>query len=931
MENVQILQSPNDPRHYHYLKLDNGLPVLLVHQADSEKSAAALTVNVGHFDDPCDRQGLAHFLEHMLFLGSARYPEAGAWQHFINHHGGSNNAWTGTEHSNFFFDIDTRFFEQGLARFADMLSQPLFHADYIEKERHAIEAEFSLKLKDDSRRIYQVHKETINPEHPFTKFSVGNLSTLKDTDDATLQQAVQQFYKQQYSTSRMTLVLVSSLPVKKLQQFAEKYFNALSDHLPAKPPLAPPLYLPEHKALQLNIRPHKDTCKLVASFALPDIQPWYQYKVVSFIAHLLGDEGDGSLLSILKQQGLANQLSAGGGIDGSNYKDFTIAFELTDKGLAERDTILTTLFRQLALLKQQPLPQALFAERQKLLSWSFLYQEPATALQTASHLAVNMQHYPPEDIIWGDYRMELPPESLYQQILALFRPDNLRLMLIAPGVKTDKQARWYHTPYSIEQLPAALLQQLTSLTPAAGQQLPPRNPYLEDELTLLAPEQHMPQTERLYQDPHLTLWYKADTDFNSPKGHIFIQFTLPNSITDNLQLAATRLWTELFQDQINQRLYAATTANLSYHLHVQKQGFSLHTCGLTANQLHLLQDLLQQLTQQQFQEERFNELKRQLCRHWLNSSKNKPVARLFSQLSALLQPQNPEIEHLAAALDALTFSDFCRFSQQLFQRVHIESLIIGNWHAYEARTLQQLLQQWLHHNDSSGTELSPLTYSMLDQGPVWMHVDTDHNDHALVIYLPARDKTPESMAKFMLANHVMSPQYFHQLRTEQQLGYLVGTGYVPVNTLPGMAFYIQSPDTRCEPLYQSTVMFFRGFLADTENLTPEEFHEIKLGLLSQIKERDNSLGARAKRYWLAIGQRDYHVCLNEKVAAALTALTLQDFTVFLHQLLLPSYDAIFLATDGIPPHSHLRFVTPQKLKELLISFEIGFDSKDKLI
>src|SRR5690606_32142889 len=164
-------------------------------------------------------------------------------------------------------------------------------------------AEFSLKLKDDGRRIYQAHKESINPAHPFAKFSVGNLSTLADTAEGTLQQALQDFFQQQYSASRMTLCLVSPLSLAEQQQLVAAQFSALPAHLPAKTPLTVPLYLPEHQAIQLNIQPHRHTQKLVVSFAMPDIQRWYRHKLISFIAHLLGDEGHGSLLSYLKQQG----------------------------------------------------------------------------------------------------------------------------------------------------------------------------------------------------------------------------------------------------------------------------------------------------------------------------------------------------------------------------------------------------------------------------------------------------------------------------------------------------------------------------------------------------------------------------------------------------------------------------------------------------
>jgi len=917
LEKCQILQSPNDNSQYQYLILANGLTVLLVQQADVEKSAAALTVNVGHFDDPINRQGLAHFLEHMLFLGSKQFPQAGDYQQFINHHGGSHNAWTGTEHSSFYFDIDNRFYEPALARFADMFSQPLFSSEYVDKERHAIEAEFSLKLKDDGRRIYQVHKESINAAHPFAKFSVGNLSTLADTAEGTLQQALQHFFAEQYSASRMTLALVSSLPLEQQQAYVERYFNALPAHLDAKTALDIPLYLPQHQAIQLNIQPHRDTQKLVVSFALPDIQRWYQHKLISFIAHLLGDEGDCSLLSYLKQLGLVNQLSAGGGIDGSNYKDFTISFELTEAGLNQRDTILAALFSAIARLKHQPLPETLFAERQKLLHWAYLYQEPATAQQMANHLSVSMQHYPPHDVIFGDYRMEQPDTALYQQVLSYFNSHNMRLMLIAPGVSVDREARWYHTPYSMTKLPESLLQQLDATGVQAEIQLPLANPYLAGDISLLESSAHMTKPEQIHDEPALSVWYKADTDFSSPKGHIFVQLSLPGSIGNIQQLAATRLWTELFQDNINQQFYPATTIGLAYHLHVQRQGISIHTSGLATNQLLLLQQILQQMLQQHFSENRFDELKRQLSRHWRNSSKNKPVARLFSQLSALLQPLNPEIDELADALDDLSFSQFITFHQQLLQQVHIESLLLGNWAPEQAQQLSQILQRWQARLHSTGPRLANPVLKIQGHGPTWLQLDVEHNDHALVIYLPAQHSTPEDMALFMLANHVLSPEYFHQLRTEQQLGYLVGTGYVPINTQPGIAFYIQSPATTCEQLYAATVSFFRAFLSDTAAMTEADFNETKQGLLAQLHERDSCLSARAKRYWLALGQQDYSFALSERISSAMQQLTLAQFVSFLQQLLQSDYDAIFLATDGRPTHSHLRFSDPLSLKRQL--------------
>ena len=121
--------SPNDEHQYRYVTLDNGLRVLLVHDQNAQKAAAALAVNVGHFDDPADREGLAHYLEHMLFLGTEKYPKVGEFQSFISQHGGSNNAWTGTEHTCFFFDVELNAFENALDRFSQFFTAPLFNEE----------------------------------------------------------------------------------------------------------------------------------------------------------------------------------------------------------------------------------------------------------------------------------------------------------------------------------------------------------------------------------------------------------------------------------------------------------------------------------------------------------------------------------------------------------------------------------------------------------------------------------------------------------------------------------------------------------------------------------------------------------------------------------------------------------------------------------
>lgn len=79
-----IGKSQQDNRDYRGLKLSNGLKVLLVSDPVSDKAAAALTVDVGHMSDPNDIPGLAHFCEHMLFLGTEKYPNENAYSTFLS-------------------------------------------------------------------------------------------------------------------------------------------------------------------------------------------------------------------------------------------------------------------------------------------------------------------------------------------------------------------------------------------------------------------------------------------------------------------------------------------------------------------------------------------------------------------------------------------------------------------------------------------------------------------------------------------------------------------------------------------------------------------------------------------------------------------------------------------------------------------------------
>ena len=131
---ARVVISPNDQRQYDLIALENGLEVMLVSDPTVEKSAAALSVGLGAASDPEAYPGMAHYLEHMLFMGSAQYPEPDGFMAFTAEHGGMSNAYTGLDITNYMMLVENDAFAEALDRFSSFFTDPILDPTYIDKE-----------------------------------------------------------------------------------------------------------------------------------------------------------------------------------------------------------------------------------------------------------------------------------------------------------------------------------------------------------------------------------------------------------------------------------------------------------------------------------------------------------------------------------------------------------------------------------------------------------------------------------------------------------------------------------------------------------------------------------------------------------------------------------------------------------------------------
>ena len=896
-----VEHSPNDHRAYRYLVLTNRLRVLLIEDTRCEKSAVALAVNTGHFQDPPAREGMAHFLEHMLFLGTATYPHPGEYQDFISRHGGNNNAWTGTEFTNYYLDIHHDAFAEGLHRFASFFICPSFDASLVDKERHAIDSEFRLKLQDDVRRTYQVQKETVNPAHPFAKFSVGNLQTLHDDGDTRLRDEVVAFYQQQYSAERMTLVMQSSAPLAKQQQWAELFFTAIPDRTLPPVQISAPLYRAEDLGVRIVIKPIKDTRKLVVSFPLPGIDHLYPRKPLTFISHLIGYEGKGSLFAWLRQQGWINSLSAGSGVSGSNFKDYAISFGLTPEGLHHEGSIIEMLFAWLALIREQGIEPWRYAEKRKVLDALYHHQEGARPLDNVSHLAVNLHHYLPQQVISGDFMMEGLDEAELLSLLDQMRPDNMRVMLAAPQVETDRQAHWYGTPYAVAPLERAWLRRWQTPARPEGLSLPEPNLFICDRLSPHPAPQHHSIPHCLIDRPGLRVWHLHDAEFAVPKGSLFVAVDSEHAVRSPRHIALMRLTIELLIDHLNELTYPAEIAGLSYDLYAHQGGYTLQLFGFSSKLPRLLELILTNRTFGHVDPTRFAIIRQQLLLNWKNQNKGRPISQLFSHLTSVLQPNNPPPEALIPCLEEVTLNDLPEFVRLLYKAVHVEVLAHGDWLEEDVRKVAGLIEHELMPLSLPSRETRRRLVNIRGQGTLICERHCDHDDSALLVYYQAPDTKAEDIAYFTMANHLLASPFFHELRTRQQLGYVVGTGNLPLNRYPGLILYVQSPVAGPRALLDAIELFIDDFYLHLLELSEARWQEGLQGLIHQLLEKDANLRTRSQRLWVSIGSHEFTFTQREQVARVLRGMTRAQMIRFLRSLRSQQADRLILLSHG---HAH---------------------------
>lgn len=857
--------SPHDERDYRVLTLENGLTALLVSDPEADKAAVSLNVSVGSAQDPEDLAGLAHFLEHMLFLGTEPYPEADAYQGYLTRHGGSHNAFTAPRDTNYFFDVEPDALAGALDRFSQFFIAPLFNAERLESERNVVHSEYMARLRDEGRRAGEVLDRQLNPEHPYTGFSVGSRETLADRPEGepSLRQRVIDFYTSHYGAGVMHLAVVAPQPLDELETLVVERFSPIENRGLARPTIEAPLAEASALPRRVAMRSLRDSRALAFHFPIPDPEVEYRTKPADLIAHLLGHEGEGSLLAALREAGWADGLSAGVSRGDGQDALFSVSVSLTPEGAERRDAIEASLFAAIEAIRAAGPEAWRYAEKARLAEQAFRFQQHGSPLQDAMGLAMNLARFPVEDVQYAAYRMDGYDRERTRDYLAALTPDNLIRLYRGPDVEGEQTTRWFDVPWREDAF-------AEGAEPLAGLALPGPNPYIAEDLTLL--EAHDAHPERRLEEDGFAFWHKADAEFDIPKVEWRFSLQHPRAAEAPREAVLARLLAGWLEDSLNETLYPARLAGQGVEAYAHARGLTLAFSGWRDRQEAVMERVIDQLQRGEITPEAVERVRYRLQREWRNAPQD-PLYRQASRTlhEALVRPQWPSAALLEAS-EGLTAEDLRAFRDAFLGELRLEAMAVGNLAAEQADAIARRVAETLSPTLPAEAipELTPLDVTA-ELPTLTPH--TERQESVLLRYLQGPDRSLESQARLAVLGQLIDTPFYQRLRTEQQLGYVVNAGYSPLLDAPGLALLVQSPETASEAIAGHVDAFLDEFEASLATLEEEDLAAYRQAVHAELTRRDTSLSGRTDRLWRALAYGDTTFDRRERLAERVLEVT----------------------------------------------------------
>ncbi|KAJ2135428.1 metalloprotease, partial [Coemansia sp. RSA 678] len=784
----KLEQSPGDLREHKLIKLPNNLVVMCAKDVDATQAAASLSINIGSLDDPSELNGLAHFLEHMLFMAK-KYPDESEYIAFIKKNAGEYNAFTSLHSTTYFFEITNQVLEETLDRFSRFFIDPLFAPSSVTRELHAVDSEHKGNLQSDRRRAFQLNRALSNSSHPYSYFGTGNLETLRDSPQQRgldIRNEMIRFYETYYSADIMKLAVVGNHSIEQLVEWSVAKFSDIKSKGNTKPQVIGQPLTSDVMGKVVHYQTLSNIYLLSLEFGLPEFKAQYKTRPDLYLELLFKRQTPGSLFHYLKQNGWATDISTGTlSQDMDGFNTFEIEINMTPDGLKHYNDIIHAVFEYLRVLVAYGPQKLLYDEISAVKELNFrFYETPGVVnwVLNRSQRCHNQHIVPGHYLTAGNGVLDFNYKDV-ASFMAYLHPQNYRVFLGAQNhsdVEFTTTEKYFGTPYRVDSLPLNLTDEtMMDWTEQYRFHLPTPNSFIPKSAKVVG--KVVPPTEvalapsLLYHTDAYELWFKQDDQFARPHGYIRVEIAYAQTTPLSFDRAAAQLLDKYVAIILDGELYNAKVAGMDYSVSFLTTKIDIEVSGFSAKLPKLVDAILHRLKTLNIEDHIFQDSLTQMRQNYQNKRNMQP----FQQLQRTEHPHFNlayvwSFETLEQQLANITIDSLQRLATSAFEHTYVKIIVSGNYYESDAMDTARNVQQILDSQPLSADKQVHGRVVAIEPGHyihrTQMSDASSLNGASLVtIYCGSQLSAKDRVITELLA-HINGSPFFNMLRTKEQLG-----------------------------------------------------------------------------------------------------------------------------------------------------------------
>ena len=880
----EIMKHPLDKSEVRTLVLENGIRVYLLSDPKFNVAAASMSVEVGSLQDPDARQGLAHFLEHMLFLGTEKYPDVDEYSTYLKTHGGYSNAYTAGDHTNYQFQVLPDGYEGALDRFAQFFISPLFTEEYTSREVNAVNSEYQKNIMNDNWRQFRIASQFSKDGHPARKFNIGNLETLGDVDRNELID----FYTKHYSANRMGLALLSTHTLDQMEGWAREHFSSVKNFNLERNNHDPIVFDKKETTRIAKIEPVKDLRDMQITFPLPSTRNMYKSKPGRQFGFILGHEGKGSLLSYLKNKGWALSLSAGTRPETKEYGYATIRIGLTEEGLKEYKDVVRATTDYIHLMKNKGHQKHVFTELKSMSDLDEIYSSKGEGMWRATQLANETMMYPLEDAGRINYIYSDNSPNNYENLLSDITIDNMLILLVAKGVFTDKKEHFFQIDYSYNE-DNMFYDEL--LTPSNRKEfkIPIKNPFIPKAASV--PNRKLAENvfpEVVYNESGIKLYFGKDHEFLRPKGVIGFKILFPKETMSVKHRVYSRLYVACVNESLNELSYPAKQAGLNYSIREGYEGIYVDVNGYKESAMALFELLLNHMVDFSISENKFLAIRDKVVRDYKNFALSDAHQQTREKAPDILNHVKYTWENALPIAESASINGIKDYSKTLYEKTYVEAMIYGDFEKTDAEKTVRLFREKTKTKGINRQDAFDLQYLRIDKPETIQYTDNliVNNSCFFRQYVLGED-SPQIRAMSKIISKGLQQPFYTEMRTNQQLGYIVWSYTNHLDETHYLNFLIQSGVYAADKLNHRADDFITSSGKILRDMDVETFQQLIDSAIEELEKKPMSIAERARKLKTSIFEYDADYLRDQDTIESLRTIDKQTVTTLLENIVSP--------------------------------------------